>query len=287
MNIATSDELRASIAQSSTQTLVRQLRSIRTYLAGKRLSDRERRSARQVRVWIITELFTRYPVAKQAVRAARDAATTEIEKRGLDFDQILIDAIPATDRNSKQSQRHRGLTDTQKETLIVLLNRYRYRRLCGMPYQVWDYPLEGRQVNIARALVKTGHLKADSQNSRFPTFWFTEDGLRVAEQLYAAMGLDADLLYQSETQGPESVITPDARPAGRMTADTVAFVNDTAHVFRGCVSSYGLEAWLCRLCDDGKQYTDRVKHWKWHTRLASIVDAIDWANPTTTTKGEE
>lgn len=282
------DEAKARTARCSTKELIRDLRRVKVKLGRLGRRTAEYRAVSKTRRWITAELLGRYPAALRAVRAARVAAITKIEKRGLDYDHVMIDAIPAAERGSDYTGGARGLSAAQKEVLITILGWARQSRMRGFLWLAPEYPLEGHQTNTARSLVKSGYLRTDSEGIRFLHFQFTEQGLRAAEELYTDMGLDVNVLYQSETKGPENVIRPDVRPAGRMTANAVAFTADGGHVFQACAPTWdGRYTWRCLLCDDDKQYTDRFVHWQWHMRLAATVDVIDWANPVVTKGNRE
>lgn len=167
-----------------------------------------------------------------------------------------------------------ALGTPQREVLVAVMDWTRRERLHGMPARANGHMFEGDKPQAVRALIKSGYLTAHSPYSRFPVIRLTEVGLLVAEQLYADMGLDANVLYQSETSHPAS---PDIRPLGRMTADPVTFVDDLFKEYAGSTVR-----WTCLLCDDGERFTDRAAHWAWHMRLAATVDAIDWGNPVVT-----
>lgn len=167
-----------------------------------------------------------------------------------------------------------ALGTPQREVLVAVMDWTRKERLHGVPAHAVRHTFENSNPATVRMLIDFGYLEAQFPHSRSPLLWLTEVGLLVAEQLYADMGLDVDVLYQSTTFHPES---PDVRPLGRMTADPIAF---TSGLFKE--SDWPSRKWICLLCDDGERFTDRAAHWAWHMRLAATVDAIDWANPVVT-----
>lgn len=294
----TGEEVQARIARKSTKALITDLRNGRARIAME-LNARKRRDLVQVYKWVRGELLLRFPVAKQAVQAAHTAAITKIEKRGLDYDSILIDAIPVSERGSDMPPSPRGLTTPQKELLVTLLGWYRESRVHGHSDRPQPRELGSYQINTARVLTRYGYLKADGRAYWYDfrsaqdghTYWFdfrfTEQGLRVAEQLYADLGMDANVIYVAEPLGPADITGPDDRPAGRVVAAAAAFVNDPSVFREGASSAYSQPAWWCLLCDNGHRFTDRVEHWQWHQRLAATVDAIDWANPVVTQGDQE
>lgn len=162
-------------------------------------------------------------------------------------------------------------TDQQREFLLAAFDCYRHFRFYGnTSLQIPAILTSKQRGSTLRHLIAEGYIAVKAR--RAGIYRFTSAGLALGEQMYAEMGLDFNLIYQSADDEP--VASLPARPSSVNTSTMDAFLGTA---FRLAVDR--AVGWHCLLCADGKMITDRFTHWRWHQRLADTVTAIDWMTP--------